>query len=400
MASADLPSPEFVADATSAVARLIVGIPSEYVSTESSPISSNTLGKLCSLTLTKFHCFPRLPLELRRKIWDIYFGPQLGRIIEIEWDPTHPVDKHHGYRATKASSQAPIGLRDPICRDTRDEILRKCQLWHFDNRPEGHEPPSRLTYFDPSIDIVYFGYNTCFGTMCLFVDNLVRAGKQLSRVATRGLVDRNYSCLKDRRSVLDVCCSYVTESALTTVQFPENSLRAEGNYNRQLDLGLKVLHGFHTDKFPNVYNGWPGLREIIIYAQYFPPVDENTTLRPPTYAGIQPAKSDMSSFWCIEEIKRGNSQFDNWTKGIQPKFSHACLSKRAEPGRVCDSLTMTEGDVDASVWNTYCEEIVRLSSSHCRIRVTKRNTNIYNRYAYFELYGTEEAIFAVKKACL
>ncbi|KAF5879179.1 uncharacterized protein Bfra_006384ia [Botrytis fragariae] len=123
MASDNLPFPELVADATSAEVRLILGIPLD-------------------LTLTKYHCFPRLPLELRRKIWHIYFGPQLGRIIEIEWNPTHPVDKHHGYRSTKVSSQTPLGLRDPLCRDTRDEILKKYQLWRFDNRPEGHNPPS------------------------------------------------------------------------------------------------------------------------------------------------------------------------------------------------------------------------------------------------------------------
>ncbi|TEY60574.1 hypothetical protein BOTCAL_0180g00090 [Botryotinia calthae] len=149
MASDDLPFPELVDDATSTEVCLVLGIPLD-------------------LTLTKFRCFPRLPLELRRKIWHIYFGPQLGRIIDIEWDPTHPVDKHHGYRATKVSSRAPLGLRNPICRDTRDEILRRYQLWSFDNRPEGHHPPSRLTYFDPSIDIVYFGSNNCLGTMCLF----------------------------------------------------------------------------------------------------------------------------------------------------------------------------------------------------------------------------------------
>ncbi|ATZ47884.1 hypothetical protein BCIN_03g01650 [Botrytis cinerea B05.10] len=156
MASDDLPFPELVADTTSAEVRLVLGISLD-------------------LTLARFHYFPRLSLELRRKIWHIYFDPQLGRIIEIEWDPTHPVDKNHGYRATKVSSRAPLGLRDPICRDTWDEILRRYQLWNFDNRPEGHHPPSRFTYFDPSIDTVYFGRNNCFGTMCLFVDGLIKA---------------------------------------------------------------------------------------------------------------------------------------------------------------------------------------------------------------------------------
>ncbi|KAF7907133.1 uncharacterized protein EAF01_004720 [Botrytis porri] len=255
MASDNLPFPELVADATSAEVRLILGIPLE------------------------------LPLELRRKIWHIYLGPQLGRIIEIEWDSTHPVDKHHGYRATKISSQAPLDLRDPICRDTRNEILRKYQLWRFDNRPEGHDPPSRLTYFDSSIDTIYFGYRTCL-------------------------------------------------------------------------------------------------------------VDEKVTFRPARYNGAHQQRRDLHNLRSINEIRLGQSQFQHWTVHSQPKFHFVRLSERAEPGKVYDDLELMRSRDTLSDWKRYKKDVMKLSSRHCRIRISS------SHFPVLELYGTKEANFSVKKTIL
>ncbi|ESZ95294.1 hypothetical protein SBOR_4321 [Sclerotinia borealis F-4128] len=265
MASDDMSFPELVVGATPAQICSILGITPYQSLTSSNGV------------LSEFHCFPRLPLELRRKIWNTHLKQQqLSRIIEIVLDATHFVDNHRGYKATMQSSRVPPALRNPICREAREEALRTYQLWRLDNQPDGHNAPLRLIYFDPSIDTIYFGHRTCFGTMCFFVDNLVRANKQLSRVAMSLFFDPKVWCGTVQHRPF---CSYSVSQFGRSSRFESEAARF-----------LHPLHGMHIDKLPSLRTGWPGLKEVIFAhrsihttKERVEQIDENVTFHPITY---------------------------------------------------------------------------------------------------------------------
>ncbi|KAI9646649.1 hypothetical protein NHQ30_004646 [Ciborinia camelliae] len=383
MASDNMPFPDLVAGATPAQICSILGIDSDQISTSSSAI------------LSEFHCFPELPPELRIMIWRAYFKQLPGRIIEIEPDRTNIVDSHAGYRATKVSSRVPPALRNLICKDARKEALHIYQLWRLDNRPDGHTPPPQLIYFNPSIDIIYFGRRTCFAIMCFFVDSLVRAKKYISRVAISSCYDNKLICTSSE-SLSE--CSYARGRFDLPINAPNSAIY------------LHPLHGMQIDKLPALRAGWPGLEEVLCvvlnnYETRVNPerVDENITFRPPTFSTPWDLVENWDFYDDIQEVKNGEmTSFTNWEGCMQPTFSFVSLSPRPKYGKVYDSLTLAV-DTDLS-WKDYIKDIEKLSSSHCRLKVRPkmRGSNFAEpiKYVDVEFYGTKEGVFIAKKACL
>lgn len=75
--------------------------------------------------LKKFHIFPKLPLELRRRIWEETFTPQ--KPLEFYFDSynVHPIKLHLKER----DDFFPISLR--VCRESRDEVKLHHHRLHF-----------------------------------------------------------------------------------------------------------------------------------------------------------------------------------------------------------------------------------------------------------------------------
>ncbi|KAJ8064845.1 hypothetical protein OCU04_007154 [Sclerotinia nivalis] len=259
--------------------------------------------------------------------------------------------------------------------------------------PHQSSSPLKYVFTDPSIDTIYFGQNTCLGTMCCFVDSLVRTKKQLSRVAINCVTDRRRSCMGE----LGYLCSCVTGGALTIPYQPFNG-NILSNNEVLLSFGLNSLHGMQMDKLPNFHDGWPNLEEIILCVSLFPHVDESITLRPAMYTGKYYERRDIHNFRSIQYLERGESQFAKWVPGSRPKFHFASLSKRAEPGKVFDLLVLEPAyRPTLSNQEGYVNDLKRLSNPHCQLRLQRppRGSCID-----IEFYGTEEGVFAAKKACL
>ncbi|CAD6439912.1 8a74c325-e7bc-4a4a-a4ce-9a63943c8333 [Sclerotinia trifoliorum] len=214
---------------------------------------------------------------------------------------------------------------------------------------------------------------TCLSTMCRFVDSLVSTGKQLSRVAIYCAADKRHSCMRESKTA----CS--TDETI-------------------LSFGLNSLYGVQVDEHPNLRNGWPNLEEIILCVSFFPPVDESITFRPAKHIGRHYEKRHLRYFQSIQDLQSGQPQFAKWVPNNRPKFHFACLSKRAEPGKVFDLLIMSHGgSCTALSEKEYVNDMINLSNPHCQVRLV--GPDWISSY-HFELYGTEEGIFATKKACL
>lgn len=349
--------------------------------------------QLHSETLKVFHCFPRLALELRRKIWNAYLDQQPGRIIEIKGNlkDTELECIDDEFRATKASSKAPPSLR--ICREARIEALRKYQLWNFNKFPE-NDTYTRLTYFDPSNDIVYFGRKSCLATLANFINVLVGRKEQLSRVAIhcRGQLP----CMA-RPGPTPTTCTHMHNSIYAT----------HGQHGlSSLSYRLHLLNGVQINEAPNLLNGWPGLQEVFICTtHYYPHVDENITFRPPKYSGPFDEQLDMKDFETIQLIRRGVSRCTNWTVGNQPTFRFVSLSKHTKPGQKYDFIKLHSRrnsyiGTQLSIWKSLKKEIEILSNSQCRIKVRACEHQLYHNIFEVEMYGTKEGIFTAIQACL
>ncbi|KAF7861459.1 hypothetical protein EAF04_008024 [Stromatinia cepivora] len=87
-------------------------------------------------TETAFHPFPRLPLELRRKIWRSSLpGPRLIRI---------------SLRGENFMSNAALSIGLQICKESRDETLRFYKLCF------AAQPSHARIYFNVDYDAIHF----------------------------------------------------------------------------------------------------------------------------------------------------------------------------------------------------------------------------------------------------
>ncbi|OIW33748.1 hypothetical protein CONLIGDRAFT_190418 [Coniochaeta ligniaria NRRL 30616] len=103
--------------------------------------------------LNEFHLFPRLPPEIRIKIWN--FSLPDPRIVEVRCGSDSISNKVPiglgGVTGCLSSASIPVTLG--VCRESRAETSRRYKaMFGFAGRPG-------RVYFDPARDVLYFGAN-------------------------------------------------------------------------------------------------------------------------------------------------------------------------------------------------------------------------------------------------
>lgn len=113
--------------------------------------------------------FPKLPVELRLKIWG--HACSQPRFIEIEYGPKVRngfdlggvicAGDHYRRRVSPRSRQTPALFR--VCKEAREEATKVYELRTFDTRTPNHT--EQYIYYNPECDIIYFGENTCISNI-------------------------------------------------------------------------------------------------------------------------------------------------------------------------------------------------------------------------------------------
>ncbi|THV45380.1 hypothetical protein BGAL_0496g00040 [Botrytis galanthina] len=123
--------------------------------------------------LEEFAPFSRLPLELRRKIWG-FAALSHPRIFELVWCSSED-DLHLLFKVSKQTNCVPPIME--VNREARQEGMRIFEKRVFNNcnidieipfKLEGEKP--QCTWFNPDLDTIYFGENTCIRTVADFLD--------------------------------------------------------------------------------------------------------------------------------------------------------------------------------------------------------------------------------------
>jgi hypothetical protein len=125
-----------------------------------------------SRQLSSFHCFEKLPIELRVMIWKMTMVP---RIVEVSFSPE---------RGFHTRTITPIALR--ACPDSRSAALHAYQIC-FGNMLY---PPRILLNF--SIDTIYLHTNMNSEVMLLFTGLQPHEANNLRRIAISEDINRNW----------------------------------------------------------------------------------------------------------------------------------------------------------------------------------------------------------------
>ncbi|KAI9648959.1 hypothetical protein NHQ30_001525 [Ciborinia camelliae] len=102
----------------------------------------------------KFHYFPKLPIELRKRIW--WFSLPGSRIVEVYWK-----EKDYGIWS---ECQQPVTIH--ICHESREVALGVYKLAF-----KTISAPATI-YFDFEIDVLYFGAGNISNYQYSFISNL------------------------------------------------------------------------------------------------------------------------------------------------------------------------------------------------------------------------------------
>jgi hypothetical protein len=106
------------------------------------------------MSFNTFHLFPKLPIELRLKIWSEV--PE-ARVVEIEWFE-QPESK---WIAPAESAHRPCGLLG-VNKEARAEYLKRWSPLCEHKEPWGHAycAHGKICYFNPDVDTLYIGPST------------------------------------------------------------------------------------------------------------------------------------------------------------------------------------------------------------------------------------------------
>ena len=180
----------------------------------------------------QFTLFPKLPAELQLKVWNLITNQP--RLIEME-------NIKGGGRRTN-SIQVTIQSRGPptvlsVCHESRIESLKAYTKVSF-NKYEKPEQNQSI-YYNPEVDIVYFGTLGSIRTMVYLFENRLR----IPRVA----ILMNYK---------SESCDHSNHGVVSSL------LHLGGTFGHCVQT-LRILHGFDPVFTKGSVRTWPGCDGLI-----------------------------------------------------------------------------------------------------------------------------------------
>ncbi|KAF7940553.1 uncharacterized protein EAE98_000680 [Botrytis deweyae] len=240
--------------------------------------------------LEEFTPFSRLPLELRRKIWG-FAALSYPRIFELVWCSSEN-DLHRLFKVSKQTNRAPPILE--VNREAREEGMRTFEKRVFNNcntntgipfKVEGEKP--QCTWFNPDLDTVYFGENTCIRTVADFVDLYWQTKLPKIAFATKAHLHGSCKC---------------------------NWISGDWNPGHRTVTSLQILHGKPPkDANSSMFPGSPSTREVsivlpsFIYRYAAGEMPNTITFRPSVHNVLEIDGVRIAAAWAneIHEIRSG-----------------------------------------------------------------------------------------------
>jgi hypothetical protein len=187
--------------------------------------------------LKEFTIFSRLPIEFRLRVW--MWVSRHPRLIELEYSQPHNYNlglaERHGLLRVSKITRAPPALLS-ACREARGEGKRLYE--DFLVRFDMIDGRGNVVYYNPEVDIVYFGRKTCVSSIAAFL----RKDIEIQRVAIEGQLSQPY----------DRCCTWEASDTLG-VQRGEGAIGGI--------TGLQALHGYDPDVLEG-NTSWPGCKGL------------------------------------------------------------------------------------------------------------------------------------------
>lgn len=339
--------------------------------------------------LTSFSLFSQLPAEIRFYIWRIVCREE--RIIELEagWWPREgdlpSGSTHYYYQIPSNSCRVPTILH--VSQEARREALAVYQL--IDLTDDIHAYPRKIpVYYNPDIDIIFFGEGCCMLTVFNFVSSMYHRKQEIRRVAI-------------------LCSGMVLGSCQGGHQEPG---RFEGFFDPHgMYTPMQILHGIDQGLIEGVdAPGCVGLKEVFWVVptklKYLMSgqVDENICFRPATGTGMTTGQMKWRKRLeeVIESVRLGEGipsvGKNRWTGNDMPDFKFMSLSRVPEAGKEYDSMNlsfMEYKELKARNW-----KIVRNTErwTNCALKVCEPE---YSRQPNFEVgfYGKRKEIDEAKK---
>ncbi|KAF7960202.1 hypothetical protein EAE96_001800 [Botrytis aclada] len=119
----------------------------------------------------EFTPFSRFPLEIRRKIWG-FAAITHARVFELVWCSSED-GLHQLFKVSKEANRVPPIME--VNREAREEGMRIFEKRVLNNCNINIESPFKVegdkplfTWFNPDLDTIYFGENTCLRTFADF----------------------------------------------------------------------------------------------------------------------------------------------------------------------------------------------------------------------------------------
>ncbi|KAE8442750.1 hypothetical protein EG329_002890 [Mollisiaceae sp. DMI_Dod_QoI] len=279
--------------------------------------------------LMVFSPFPRLPAELRCKIWR--FAMTQPRLIEMEWGPSRndeniSMGTHQWHRVSPRSRIPPAVFW--VNAESRAEATIVYTLRTFDSITAGYKPvpTEKQIYFNDDVDILFFGEHSCITTL-MYTPAVQRIAIHMS-------------------GKIEQCCDH-----------DDQTYGVDGGVDT-----MQALHGFdpevttHSHRFVGV----PGLKEVmfVVKSRIWPhgpeEIDDKCILFPTDSNGITPGQGRFK--WrlltdiALVELGQGiyvNGGKNIWVGNDKPTFSFASIRPITVGNdlKVCDGIAVSKKDV-------------------------------------------------------
>ncbi|KAF8848696.1 hypothetical protein BDZ45DRAFT_262228 [Acephala macrosclerotiorum] len=288
--------------------------------------------------LLQFQPFPRLPIELRLKIWRHAMNEP--RLIELEWGPdlSEITNSHRGshqwHRVCPRSRQPPALLHTN--QESRYEALLVYSLRSFDT------PTSRFSdlveqyiYRNNDVDVLFFGQKTCVLTLVeVFNSTHGQLGQPIKRVAIH------------MSGQIEQCCDM-------------------DDYVYGIDGGvdtMQALHGFDPEAtaWDTRYGGCTGLKEVtfVVPTKLWPrkqgEINDKCILLPTESNGLTSGQASFKQrllhYIGLVDSEAGiyvNQGQNIWVGDNKPTFSFASIRPLTVGNdlKVCDGMAVSKSEM-------------------------------------------------------